>query len=306
MATLLAVMLACWAIFLFDRYVSHPGGYFDLAFGLVACFAVFRLILGVIGKVLRALAKPRIWIAVGLGTVLVVAYHSLVQYWPILFFTGAAMILLALVIPTPRDQHDSAVLVAPSSAVATTTSARPQQTESPNALVSALDNFVGTITLTGEERRLEKLLHVLRIRNEISTQVRQGYAYERSRGRVEREEDTKDEDAKTQHLNAILARQTAEAIAQLRVEIQKTKVEAELEAQRRSLADLKNPPVPARDISPEQEKSNRHVRSESRLQRLRSAKLDALKISDEDERVRKVNAIDDAYQREMEEWAKTL
>ena len=59
-------------------------------------------------------------------------------------------------------------------------------------------------------------------------------------------------------------------------------------------------------LSPEQERTNRHAHGEARLTKLKEEKQKALKIDDEQERLLKVNAIDDEIQREMIEWSKTL
>jgi hypothetical protein len=67
------------------------------------------------------------------------------------------------------------------------------------------------------------------------------------------------------------------------------------------------PPMPTEvKLTPEQQRSNDKVACEARIQSLKAEKQNALKLDDEQERILKVNAIDDALQREMERWAKLL
>lgn len=59
-------------------------------------------------------------------------------------------------------------------------------------------------------------------------------------------------------------------------------------------------------VSPEQQRAQRHAESENRIQKLKALKQEVLKLDDADERVQKVNAVDNKIQQEMEEWRKTL
>jgi hypothetical protein len=63
---------------------------------------------------------------------------------------------------------------------------------------------------------------------------------------------------------------------------------------------------PQAQPSPEQQRQKRHADSEARIQKLKALKQEALKLDDADERLQKVNAIDDEIQAEMDEWRKTL
>ena len=72
------------------------------------------------------------------------------------------------------------------------------------------------------------------------------------------------------------------------------------------ITGLRNPPQAEVRPTPEQQRAQRHAASDARLQRLKQLKQEALKTPDEDERIQKVNAIDDEIQREMEEWRKSL
>jgi hypothetical protein len=70
------------------------------------------------------------------------------------------------------------------------------------------------------------------------------------------------------------------------------------------------PPVPSEDLQPrltaDQQREKRHANSEARLQKLKALKQEALKLDDSDERMQKVNAVDDEIQQEMDQWRKTL
>ena len=56
--------------------------------------------------------------------------------------------------------------------------------------------------------------------------------------------------------------------------------------------------------SPEQQRASDRSACESRIENLKQEKNKALVIEEPQERILKVNAIDDALQREMERWAK--
>ena len=58
--------------------------------------------------------------------------------------------------------------------------------------------------------------------------------------------------------------------------------------------------------SPEQQRASDRSTCESRIENLKQEKNKALVIEEPQERILKVNAIDDALQREMERWAKLL
>ena len=76
-------------------------------------------------------------------------------------------------------------------------------------------------------------------------------------------------------------------------------VEARLDA-------AKNPPQPESQPSPKQQRAKEKGACEARIKTLKREKANAHEIEDEQERILRVNAIDDALQREMERWAKLL
>jgi len=61
-----------------------------------------------------------------------------------------------------------------------------------------------------------------------------------------------------------------------------------------------------RPLTPEEQKARDRVACEDRIRALKAEKQKALEIEDETERVLRVNALDDALQREYERWAKLL
>ena len=83
-------------------------------------------------------------------------------------------------------------------------------------------------------------------------------------------------------------------------------MELEIAKLDQQIQEIKNASKAEPKLSPEQERANRHTQSEGRLNKLKKEKQKALKIEDEQERLLKVNAIDDEIQREMVEWSKTL
>ena len=88
-------------------------------------------------------------------------------------------------------------------------------------------------------------------------------------------------------------------IARLKQEI--AQIEGETER-------IKNPPKAegSSPVTPEQQRTKDKHACEERIANLKQEKQTALKIADEGERVFKVNALDDALQREYERWAKLI
>lgn len=95
----------------------------------------------------------------------------------------------------------------------------------------------------------------------------------------------------------------------LRHEVEVLKLKLEKDRLKKESENLQKPPEPAKpepQLTPEQQKAQRHAASEARLQHLKRLKQEALKIEDPDERVQKVNAIQNEIEHEREEWSKTL
>lgn len=84
------------------------------------------------------------------------------------------------------------------------------------------------------------------------------------------------------------------------------KMELEIAQIQREIENLKSPSKPEAQLTPEQQRAKDKAACEAKIASLKQEKQSALKISDEAERVLRVNAIDDALQREMERWARLL
>jgi hypothetical protein len=84
----------------------------------------------------------------------------------------------------------------------------------------------------------------------------------------------------------------------LRIEFESAQLKAKMKA-------LKSPATPA-EVAPDQKRAYDRTKCEERISYLKAEKEKAQKIPDEDERLHKVNAIDDVLQREFERWSKLL
>jgi hypothetical protein len=304
--TLVAVILACAAVWLIDTRVAPAQSYFDFGFGFTVCFVVFRFLSKIAAKALRPIAKSWIWIGVAVLAAFGVIYRFFGEYWLIGVLAGTAMIVRALLTPTRGDGQISETHQAQFGGALPDVPLAVTQEEQSNVLVALWDNLVYRVSLTGEHEKLEKALGVLRLRNEIAGEARSAYSRRRAWSRAEEEEDTADERVRADRFSALHSRKAAEVLSPLRSEIERVKAEAELATARKRLDDLKRQPQQEAKPSAEEERVRRHAASEAKLEKLRAAKAEAMKIADEDERVRRANAIEDAYQREMEEWAKSL
>jgi hypothetical protein len=88
---------------------------------------------------------------------------------------------------------------------------------------------------------------------------------------------------------------------------ERKQIELEIAQIGKQMADLNTPPPkPEPELTAEQRRSLEKQNCEGRIAELKAQKQVALKIDDEDERMRKVNAIDSALEREYERWAKLI
>ena len=88
---------------------------------------------------------------------------------------------------------------------------------------------------------------------------------------------------------------------------ERRQMELEIAQIEKQIAELnKSPAATEEKPSPEKQRASDKAACEGRIQTLKQEKQKALKLDDEQERILKVNAIDDALQREMERWAKLL
>jgi hypothetical protein len=101
-------------------------------------------------------------------------------------------------------------------------------------------------------------------------------------------------------------RRTRSQIDELAVLRDRKKLELEIAQLDDQIGKFKSGSAAEPKLSPEEEKAKRHAASEARLSKLKQEKQKALTVQEEQERVLKVNAIDDEIQREMVEWSKTL
>ncbi len=92
----------------------------------------------------------------------------------------------------------------------------------------------------------------------------------------------------------------------LRKQREELQLNKEISQLRQDIKVVERPADAQPKLSPEQERANRHAASEARLVNLKEEKQKALKLDDEQERVLKVNALDDEIQKEMATWSKTL
>lgn len=85
------------------------------------------------------------------------------------------------------------------------------------------------------------------------------------------------------------------------------KLELEIAMLDKQINEIKTPSKPVEpELTAEEKRARDKQACEEHIANYKAEKQKALKIDDADERVLRVNAIDDAIQREMERWAKLL
>lgn len=122
--------------------------------------------------------------------------------------------------------------------------------------------------------------------------------------RLEKTKRTKTLELETEDLDT--KRKTRSQIDELAAIRERKKLELEIAQLDDQIGKIKSGPATEAKLSPEEERAKRHAASEARLSKLKQEKQKALAVQEEQERVLKVNAIDDEIQREMVEWSKTL
>jgi hypothetical protein len=95
-------------------------------------------------------------------------------------------------------------------------------------------------------------------------------------------------------------------ISSLKQEDEELEVRLRIAQKQRQIAEIKSPPQSEVKLSPEQQRTKDKQACETRIAELKQAKQDALKLQDEAERILRVNALDDAIQREYERWSKLV
>ena len=103
------------------------------------------------------------------------------------------------------------------------------------------------------------------------------------------------------------ARQKSESrLRQLRTQRDELQLQREIVDLGDQIEKIKIPAKSEPKLSPEEQRAKDKAACEAKMASLKQEKQNALKLTDEAERVLRVNAIDDAIQREMERWAKLL
>ncbi len=100
--------------------------------------------------------------------------------------------------------------------------------------------------------------------------------------------------------------ETVDALKHKKTELELKKLDLEIAQIEDQIGRLKRPPRAEPELSPEQKRAQQKKNCEKRIAQLKAEKQEALKIGDEQERLRKVNAIDAALEREYERWATFL
>lgn len=99
---------------------------------------------------------------------------------------------------------------------------------------------------------------------------------------------------------------SAGRLRQLRVERDELQLKQEIANLGDQIEKIKAPNKSEPKLTAEEQRAKDRAVCEAKIANLKQEKQHALKISDEVERVLKVNAIDDATQRELERWAKLI
>jgi hypothetical protein len=113
------------------------------------------------------------------------------------------------------------------------------------------------------------------------------------------ESDIRLEDAQARHKSEQRLRQLRQQRDELALHKDIAQLTSETDA-------IQNQAKPGSRPDPQQQRANEKAACEAHIQSLKQEKQNALKIEDESERVLRVNALDDAIQREYERWAKLL
>ncbi|MDP2896368.1 MAG: hypothetical protein Q8Q12_07390 [bacterium] len=175
-----------------------------------------------------------------------------------------------------------------------------------SALITALrERFIinqNIETFQARIRFLRSVLEAVKLTKELQTALDDLGLHEKERKvrQLELElktSDLEDQQRKQQELN------------DLRHEVEVLKLKLERDRVKKENEDLLRQPEPTKQEAPltaEQRKAKEKKECEERIAALKAEKQKALKIEDEEERTRKVNALDAALELEYERWAKLL
>ena len=156
-------------------------------------------------------------------------------------------------------------------------------------------------TLNDRAQWLEGKLRELKLAQDI-----QGAAFNLAIQRKEHELRAKQ--LALQHMQADADLADSFDLAPLRKENSRLTLEVEAATLRKSIRDVAPPEPSARDTkaSPEQQRATDKAVCEARIEVLKQERQKALLIKDDQERLLKINAIDDSLQRELERWARLI
>lgn len=103
-----------------------------------------------------------------------------------------------------------------------------------------------------------------------------------------------------------LKQQLFDDVHNLRLVRDRLSVELDIVKLSKDIEDVRHPQRPERPLTPAQQRVQDREACEEKIKDLKEEKRKALKIGDEDERIRRVNAIDSAIDREYERWGRLL
>ncbi len=100
--------------------------------------------------------------------------------------------------------------------------------------------------------------------------------------------------------------QQASALDGLQLQKERLAIEVELATLQAKKTAIQNPERPDNRLTPEQRRAAEKREVEAHIADLKTQKAEALKVADEDERTRQLNAIEAALERAYERWSKLL
>jgi hypothetical protein len=172
-----------------------------------------------------------------------------------------------------------------------------------NAVSSIKTRMVMNQDLKTAQKRLKLIASVIELFK--LNQALQGILYDIHL--AEKDFEIRQVEADTRLEDAQARRRSENRLRDLRAQRDELQLQREITELRRDTESIGRSAKPEPQLTPEQQRAKRHAASEARLESLKAQKQEALKIQDPDERVQKVNAIDDEIQRELQgEWRSSL
>ena len=236
---------------------------------------------------------------------------------PILMIAGGLVLLLAAV--KVLFQQRRIVEVVPYSKSTTTielpakwddnevTRLLQRYQDQPAVLAHAVSSIKTRMVMNQDLKTAQKRLKLIASVIELFklNQALQGILYDIHL--AEKDFEIRQVEADTRLEDAVARRRSEQRLRDLRAQRDELQLQKEITQLRRDAESFDRPAKPEPQLTPEQQRAKRHAASEARLESLKAQKQEALKIQDPEERVQKVNAIDDEIQRELQgEWRSTL